>query len=252
MKHMIFGALFFVMPLQLLAAESEYPMTDVCRATLNSMLNRDLSIMNATQIEDGSVRVQYTRPQDGKLFSYRCRSTDGSTISILDENISGPRWYGELPDDIQRSYRIKDEKLIIRSFSPLSETSSEKFYSHAEFPLKKNSKDTLSDFLQTYGSSIAKNYLGGKLKFTRAYHVVQKPLNSYRLDFETSAKELLSNPAGSDNDDIYNANFKKTEAWENAFCTAELKKFMQEKNIDMVSGFIISKQKNQSIAACLK
>jgi len=252
MKHMIFGALFFVMPVQLLAAESEYPMTDVCRATLNDMLNRDLSIMNATQIEDGSVRVQYTRPQDGKLFSYRCRSTDGSTIGILDENISGPRWYGELPDDIQRSYRIKDGKLIIRSFSPLSETSSEKIYSTAEFPLKKNSKDTLSNFLRTYGSSVAKNYSGGKLKFTRAYQVVQKPLNSYRLDFETSAKELLSNPAGSENDDIYNANFKKTEAWENAFCTPELKKFMQEKNIDMVSGFIISKGKNQSIAACLK
>lgn len=252
MKHMIFGALFFVMPVQLLAAESEYPMTDVCRATLNDMLNRDLSIMNATQIEDGSVRVQYTRPQDGKLFSYRCRSTDGSTIGILDENISGPRWYGELPDDIQRSYRIKDGKLIIRSFSPLSETSSEKIYSTAEFPLKKNSKDTLSNFLRTYGSSVAKNYSGGKLKFTRAYQVVQKPLNSYRLDFETSAKELLSNPAGSESDDIYNENFKKTEAWENAFCTPELKKFMQEKNIDMVSGFIISKGKNQSIAACLK
>lgn len=252
MKPIIFGTLLLLTPLQIWAAESEYSMTDICRAVLSDMLNRDLSIMNATQLEDSSARVQYTRPQDGKPLSYRCRSTGGSTIGILDENISGPRWYGESSDDVQRSYQIVDEQLIIHSFSPLSKTSSEKIYSHTEFPLKKNSKDTLSNFLQTYGSSAAKNYSGGKLKFTKAYQVVQKPLNSYRLDFETSAKELLSNPAGTENDDIYNANLKRTEAWENAFCKPELKKFMQEKNIDMVSGFILNKGKNQSIAACFK
>ncbi len=107
--------LLCMMPVQLWAASNEYLMTDICRAALNVMLQRDISIMVATKVEDGSARVKYARPQDGKVFSYRCRSTDGHTIGILDETLVEPRWYGERPTDIQRSYTIKDDTLFIRT-----------------------------------------------------------------------------------------------------------------------------------------
>lgn len=107
--------LLCMMPVQICAASNEYPMTDICRATLNVMLKRDISIMVATKIDDGSARVKYTRPQDGKAFSYRCRSIDGHTIGILDETLVEPRWYGERSTDIQRSYKVKDDVLFIRT-----------------------------------------------------------------------------------------------------------------------------------------
>lgn len=254
MKHMIFGALFLVMPLPLLAAESEYPMTDVCRATLNDMLNRDLSIMNATQIEDGSVRVQYTRPQDGKLFSYRCRSPDGSTIGILDENISGPRWYGELPDDIQRSYRIKDGKLIIRSFSPLSETSSEKLYSHIELSASSdgNTKDENSEILKKYGIRLQNKTSDGKLQFRKVSHTMTKPLNSYLMNFETSVKAYVTPPAEEVDTAIEKSNARIQLAWDKSFCTTELKKIMNENQIDNIDALLVSKGVDQALSVCFK
>lgn len=223
MKRIVFGALFFFAPLQLWAAESEYQMTDICRATLNDMHHRYLKTMKATQLNDGSARVQYIRPDDGKAFSYRCRSTDGVTIGILHEDITDPRWYGEEPGDEQRSYRITNGKLIIRTVTSITGTVFEEVYSHVEFPVGPDGKNDQSEFLKSYGTEVAKNFAGKKLKLSKAYQVITKPLNSYRLDFETSAKELLTVPGGAENDAIYDANQIKIRAWDKAFCTPELK-----------------------------
>ena len=122
MKRVMFFALSLLAPFQLWAAPSEYQMTDICRATLNDMLHRDLKTMKATQLNDGSARVQYIRPDDSKAYSYRCRSTDGVTIGILHEDITDPRWYGEEPGDEQRSYRIKNGNLIIRTVTVMLPT----------------------------------------------------------------------------------------------------------------------------------
>lgn len=252
MKRVSFFALTLLAPFQLWAATGEYQMTDICRATLNDMLHRDLNTMKATQLNDGSARVQYIRPSDGKAFSYRCRSTDGVTIGILHEDITDPRWYGEKPGDEKRSYHIKNGSLIIRTVTSISGTVSEEVYSHVEFPVLPDGKNDQSEFLKNYGTVVAKNFTGEKLKLSKTYHVITKPLNSYRLDFETSAKELLTASGGAENDAIYDANQIKISAWDKAFCTPQLKKFMSENQIDMVSGFIGNKGENQTISPCLK
>lgn len=252
MKRVMFFALSLLAPFQLWAAPSEYQMTDICRATLNDMLHRDLKTMKATQLNDGSARVQYIRPDDGKAFSYRCRSTDGVTIGILHEDITDPRWYGEEPGDEQRSYHIKNGSLIIRTVTSISGTVFEKVYSHVEFPVLPDGKNEKIEFLENYGTEVAKNFAGKKLKLSKTYHVITKPLNSYRLDFETSAKELLTASGGAENDAIYDANQIKISAWHKAFCTPQLKKFMYDNQIDMVSGFIGNKGENETIAPCLK
>ncbi|WLS81166.1 hypothetical protein Q3V30_22180 (plasmid) [Erwinia pyri] len=251
MKRVILGIIFFLTPLQLWAAESEYQITDICRATLNDMLHRDLETMKATLLNDGSARVQYVRPNDGKSFSYRCRSIDGVSIGILHEDITEPRWYGEEPEDVQRSYRIINGKLIIRTITNISKTVSEEVYSHVEFPVGPKIENNKSAFLESYGTKIAESFAGKKLKLGKAYQVITKPLNSYRIDFETSAKDLLSQSGGGDDDAIYSANQIKNESWHQAFCTQELKKFMASNHIDMISGFISNKGENELISPCL-
>lgn len=249
MKIIILSTLIGLVSFSSHAQNDEYQMTDICRATLNEMLKRDISTMNSTLLADGSARVQYTRPQDGKKFSYRCRSVDGH-IGILDETLTGPRWYGELPEDVQRMYVVNDNSLIIRSFykGSLSET----FFSHADFPNTPESYKDETPVLTQYGTSIAKTFGNGKVKLTKAYHVVSKPLNTYRIDFDTSSKRLLIQPGAEDDNAIYDENTKKNETWLAAFCTDELKKIMTEKGIDMVTGFLSNSGQTETIAPCFK
>lgn len=250
MKIIIFSALFGLVSFQLHAEKNEYLMTDICRATLNVMLKRDLSIMNSTSLGDGSARVQFTRPQDGKRFSYLCRSTDGHTIGVLDETLTRPRWYGELPADIQRSYSIKAGNLIIRT--SYQGNISDELFSHNEFPVISGGSNDESTILQQYGDSLEKSFHNGNIKMVKAYHVMSKPLNTYRIDFDTSEKKLLSQPGADKNNAIYQANLNKTKAWVKAFCTPELRKIMNEKSIDIVSGIITNRGNKHSISPCFK
>lgn len=250
MKIIILSTLIGLVSFPLYAQNDEYQMTDICRATLNEMLKRDISTMNSTLLVDGSARVQYMRPQDGQKFSYRCRSVDGHSIGILDETLTGPRWYGESPEDIQRSYLVKDNNLIIRSI--YQGNVSEKFFSHADFSNTPESYKDETPVLTQYGTSIAKTFGNGKVKLTKAYHVVSKPPNTYRIDFDTSSKRLLTQPGAEDDNAIYDENTKKTETWQAAFCTDQLKKIMTEKGMDMVTGVLINSGQTHSIAPCFK
>lgn len=247
-KQLLLTALSFLLPWQAWADQDEYLMTDICRAALHVMLKRDLSIMKATSLSDGSARVQYTRPQDGKAFSYRCRSTDGSTLGILDETITGPRWYGEQPEDIQRSYRIREGRLIIHT--SYKGSGDDESFSHVEFPVYADRKEGDNEALKHYGTLLAGSYPAGKLKLVKAYHVTTKPMNAYRLDFETSEKALLSQLGGDENPQIHDSNEAKATAWEGRFCSAELKGIMRANGIDFVSGFTSNKGKQQLIATC--
>lgn len=225
-------------------------MADICRATLHDMLKRDISTMKSTLLGDGSARVQYTRPQDGQKFSYRCRSVDGHSIGILNETLNGPRWYGESPEDIQKSYLIKDGNLIIRT-SYRGEVSATSF-SHADFPGNSDSGKEGNTALTQYGSSLQNTFGNGKVKLAKAYQVMSKPLNTYRIDFDTTAKRLLTQPGADGNEAIFDENMKKTESWEAAFCTNELKKIMKENGIDMVTGVLTNSGKTHSMAPCPK
>lgn len=252
MKILITSVILLIAPFRLLAAETEYEMSDICRATLNTMLNRDISIMKATQLADGSARVQFTRPQDGKNFSYRCRSTEGQRIGILDETISGPRWYGEQPTDMQRSFKIDNGTLAIRSFSSVSSTPTESFYSHTDFNRAAQNDDETSKELAGYSTDLAVNYAEGKLRFIKAYHVDASPLNAYRVDFESAAKELQSLPGGDEDDNTYRINSARVQAWQSRFCSSEIMKLMQKKQIAMISGFVLNGSKSQIVAVCMK
>lgn len=246
-KHSLMIAMFLLLPLQTWAAQNEFQMTDICRAALNVMLKRDLSIMKATSLSDGSARVQYTRSQDGKEFSYRCRSADGHTIGILDETLTGPRWYGEQPEDVQRSYLIKEERLIIHSsYRGSSENES---YSHNEFPVTADDKED-NEELKSFGKLLAESYPAGKVKLIKTFHVTTKPKNSYRLDFETSEKALLSQHGADVDSKIYEGNEARVTAWQDKFCSPELKKIMRDNHIDFVSGFTFSKGQQQFAAVC--
>jgi hypothetical protein len=247
-KKLLTTALFLLLPWQTWAEQNEYLMTDICRATLHIMLDRDLSIMKATSLSDGSARVQYTRPQDGKAFSYRCRSIDGSTLGILDETIAEPRWYGEQPRDTQRSYRVREGRLIIHTFHEGS--GNDESFSHVDFPVYADSKEGDNEALKHYGTLLAGSYSAGKLKLIKAYHVTKTPMNAYRLDFETSEKALLSQPGGDENPQTHDVNEARATAWRDQFCSSELKKIMRANSIDLVSGFTFSKGKRQLIAPC--
>jgi hypothetical protein len=217
MNYKILPATWLLLiPIQVSAESSEYMMTDICRSALHVMLNRDISVMQAESLSDGSARIKFTRQQDGKKFSYRCRSTDGTRLGILDETLSGARWYGEQPDDIQRSYRIKEGRLIIHSF--YQGNGDDASFSHTDFPVHAASQENDIEPLNHYGKLLAESYSTEKLRLVKAYHVTTKPMNAYRLDFETSAKALLSQPGGDENPKIHAENESKAEAWQSKFC----------------------------------
>lgn len=248
MKNLpLFAFLSLLSPMKTWATQIEYEMTDICRATINVMHKRDISGMTATSLNDGTARVQYVRPEDGKVFSFRCHSSEKHSLSILNETLPDQHWIGEQADDVQYSYWINKDKLVIHSYH--QDHINDVSFSQNDFPvssvyIQDNEK------LRNFAKILARDYPGGKLKLSKVHPVVKKTMISYRLDFETSSKSLQLQPGGEYGNKTYFENEGRLKAWEERFCSADLKKIMHDNHIDFVSGVTLSNGKEQLMTAC--
>lgn len=112
--------------------------------------------------------------------------------------------------------------------------------------------DNINHGLDEYGEKVSKTSGKGSIKYIKAYQTTEKPLNAYRMDFDTSEKNLLSVPNAADDKTAKLKNLAITKEWEVKFCQPDLINFMLKNNIDMVSGALINKGEMQRIAVCFK
>lgn len=106
--------------------------------------------------------------------------------------------------------------------------------------------------LNSYGEKISSTSEEGNIIFIKAYQTVSKPLNSYRLDFNTTAKELLSVPNADIDATANYTNLAITKVWEAKFCSDEIIAIMNNNHVDMVSGFLNNNNEPQHVAICFK
>ncbi|WP_123349449.1 MULTISPECIES: hypothetical protein [unclassified Enterobacter] len=112
--------------------------------------------------------------------------------------------------------------------------------------------DNISRSLDEYGKNVSATSEKGAIKYIKAYQTTEKPLNAYRMDFDTSEKNLLSVPNAAHDKTAKLQNLAITKAWEVKFCQPDLINFMLKNNIDMISGALISKGEMQRMAVCFK
>lgn len=106
----------------------------------------------------------------------------------------------------------------------------------------------LEELAQKLVSSIS----DGSVHYWEAYRTSEKPLNVYKVDFRTSNLALLSAPDASSNRMSFAANVGKRTAWEEAFCTPELRRLMIAHRIDLVVGGLSDAHgRNQFLAVCM-
>lgn len=112
--------------------------------------------------------------------------------------------------------------------------------------------DNINHGLDEYGKKVSTSSEKGAIKYIKVYQTTEKPLNAYRMDFDTSEKNLLSVPNAAHDKTAKLQNLAITKAWEVKFCQPDLINFMLKNNIDMVSGALISKGEMQRMAVCFK
>lgn len=104
--------------------------------------------------------------------------------------------------------------------------------------------------LEEYGKRLPEISEIRAIEFVKVYQTIDKPMNAYRMDFNTAEKALLSVPNAENDETAKLQNSIITKRWEIKFCQPELIRFMRKNDIDMVSGFLINKGKTQRIAVC--
>lgn len=110
----------------------------------------------------------------------------------------------------------------------------------------------MNSYLVKYGQQVGVASENNKIRYLKAYQTTASPLNAYRVDFNTTAEELMSVP-GADTDAVAKMkNLAITKAWETRFCTPDLNNAMIRSGVDMVSGFLLSDNRTQHVAVCFK
>ncbi|HBR2027691.1 TPA: hypothetical protein L9M76_005543 [Klebsiella variicola] len=110
----------------------------------------------------------------------------------------------------------------------------------------------MNSYLVKYGQQVGVASENNKIRYLKAYQTTASPLNAYRVDFNTTAEELMSVP-GADTDAVAKMkNLAITKAWETRFCTPDLNNAMVRSGVDMVSGFLLSDNRTQHVAVCFK
>lgn len=108
------------------AKSIEFTTEQICKAGIASMYKRDPKTIKTTTLSENIVKIEYQRPQDKKMFSYKCRLVDNS-IQTYDTSLNGARWYGSEPSDSKLMYLKKNDRLIIRDI--FNENIQEYYYS---------------------------------------------------------------------------------------------------------------------------
>jgi len=107
--------------------------------------------------------------------------------------------------------------------------------------------------LTNYGKKIASSSQKGALNFIAAIKTTESPMRAYKIQFQTSAPELMNSPNADKDSRAYLTNVGTTKLWETKFCTDDLKKIMAEFGIDLVSGDLQNMTGDtQSMSACFK
>lgn len=88
---------------------------ELCKYGVATNYGRSVETMAAQLVGSNITRVQYTREQDGRRFSFQCKLLNGNRMALLDETLGEPRWYGEDLADSQITYRITETAIIIRT-----------------------------------------------------------------------------------------------------------------------------------------
>lgn len=112
--------------------------------------------------------------------------------------------------------------------------------------------DGMSSYLGKYGKQVGAASENNKIQYIKAYQTTASPLKAYRVDFNTTAGELMSVPGAETDPAAKIKNLAITKAWEASFCTPDLNNAMVRFNVDMVSGFLLSDTRTQHVAVCFK
>jgi len=97
-----------------IADDSEFTLSKICRAGVATNYGREISSIQALQIDINIIRINYERPEDNHKFIFLCRQQGTSRLNLLDESLTGARWYGSDLADKQTLFSKKDNVLIIR------------------------------------------------------------------------------------------------------------------------------------------
>jgi len=109
------------------------------------------------------------------------------------------------------------------------------------------------DRLAAYGKQIASSTEQHAVVFVTVVKTTETPLRAYQIKFKTNHQALMAERNAERDQKAYLINRGKTEAWQQKFCTPELKTIMQVFGIDLVSGdFANMKGETQSMAVCGK
>lgn len=85
----------------------------VCKAAVATMMGRDPKIVKVKKTKDGIVYLSYRRPDDGKLWAYRCKLEGDKVIWASDNPDSLGRWRTH-PADERINYRTLQGGTLLR------------------------------------------------------------------------------------------------------------------------------------------
>lgn len=103
----------------------------VCKAAVATMMGRDPKIVKVKKTKDGIVYLSYRRPDDGKLWAYRCKFEGDQVIWASDNADSLGRWRTH-PADEKINYRTSQGGTVLRIEERYGDSSS----TSKEFSLK--------------------------------------------------------------------------------------------------------------------
>lgn len=95
------------------AAQNSNEMDFICRATISSIFNRDISIIKSVGMKEGIVNTQYVRPDDGSVWSNRCK-IEGNRVIWASET---GRWRTHAMDELITYSRSGNSLTIKQKFT---------------------------------------------------------------------------------------------------------------------------------------
>lgn len=116
MRKKLLALVLTFSPLPSHADTAPFTLSQICQAGVATFYGRNIDIMKSHVLSDDEIRITYTRPEDGKLLSFKCRKHPKSNyrLNFYDESLNGARWYGADMADQQTFYTVKDNILIMR------------------------------------------------------------------------------------------------------------------------------------------
>ncbi|MBQ0519609.1 MULTISPECIES: hypothetical protein [Morganellaceae] len=240
-----------------ISAESQmsFSLSEICKAGLSTIYDRDIDIMQSTEISNNISRIRYIRSQDGKLFSYLCRKESTNRLSFFDENLPNARWYGADLSEPQIFFSTANNVLTIRDVVN-GETLKTYIFSRNDFIDKKETSkdemDKINIWLDEYITNSFNKTNAWDVKYIGVTQTMSSPVNTYMLNFDTTDKKLLSLKNADVDAFAFEQNISRISKWKNSFCTKEISDFMIKYSIDVLHSKTSNNGELQFISTCYK